>query len=162
MLRNYLKVILRILTRNKLYSFVSVSGLAVGFACCTLALLYVRHELSYDRYHADADSIYRVAVHYKFQDREGRAPYSPAALASLLKQESPQVLAAARLQVLPDERFALRYKDRSFLEHRFWWAEQDVFDVLSIPVTAGDRNTTLAPSKHGCNIREHGKEVLPG
>ena len=143
MLRNYLKVILRILTRNKLFSFVSVSGLATGFACCTLALLYVRHELSYDRYHADADSIYRVAVHGRTKDREFRWPMSAAPVASLLKQESPQVLAAARLQVLPDERFALRYKDRSFLEHRFWWAEQDVLDVFSIPVTAGDRNTTL-------------------
>ena len=143
MLRNYLKVILRILTRNKLYSFVSVSGLAAGFACCTLALLYVRHELSYDRYHQDADSIYRVAVHGRVKGREFRWPMSAAPVASLLKQESPQVLAAARLQVLPDERFALRYKERSFLEHRFFWAEQDVLDVLSIPVTAGDRNTTL-------------------
>ena len=144
MLRNYLKVILRILTRNKLYSFISVSGLAVGFACCTLLLLYVRHELSYDRYHEDVDSIYRVAVHYKFQDREGRAPYSPAALAPLLKQENPQVLAAARLKSVSDEKVALRYKDRSFLEHRFWWAEQDVFDVVSIPIISGDRNATLA------------------
>ena len=144
MLRNYLKVILRILTRNKLYSFISVSGLAVGFACCTLALLYVRHELSYDRYHADADSIYRVAVHGRVKDREFRWPISAAPLASLLKQENPQVLAAGRFQVFPDERFALRYKERSFLEHRFWWADQDVFDVLSIPITAGDRNTTLA------------------
>ena len=144
MLRNYLKVILRILTRNKLYSFVSVSGLAAGFACCTLLLLYVRHELSYDRYHEDADSIYRVAVHYKFQDREGRGPYSPAALALLLKQENPQVLAAARLESVSDEKVALRYKDRSFLEHRFWWAEQDVFDVVSIPIISGDRNATLA------------------
>ena len=144
MLRNYLKVILRILTRNKLYSFISVGGLAVGFACCTLLLLYVRHELSYDRYHEDVDSIYRVAVHYKFQDREGRMSTSPAALAPLLRQENPQVLAAARLKSVSDEKVALRYKDRSFLEHRFWWAEQDVFDVVSIPIISGDRNATLA------------------
>ena len=143
MLRNYLKVILRILTRNKLYSFISVSGLAAGFACCTLALLYVRHELSYDRYHADADSIYRVAVYWKIRDREVKLPVTAPALAPLLKQENPQVLAAARFQVFPDERFALRYKERSFLEHRFFWADQDVFDVLSIPVTAGDGNDTL-------------------
>ena len=144
MLRNYLKVILRILTRNKLYSFISVGGLAVGFACSTLLLLSVRHELSYDRYHEDVDSIYRVAVHYKFQDREGRMSTSPAALALLLKQENPQVLAAARLEFVSNENVALRYKDRSFLEHRFWWAEQDVFDVVSIPVISGDRNATLA------------------
>ena len=144
MLRNYLKVILRILTRNKLYSFINVGGLAVGFACSTLLLLYVRHELSYDRYHEDVDSIYRVAVHYKFQDREGRGSTSPAALALLLKQENPQVLAAARLEFVSDENVALRYKDRSFLEHRFWWAEQDVFDVVSIPIISGDRNATLA------------------
>ena len=65
MLRNYLKVIFRILTRNKLYSFINVSGLAVGFACCTLVLVYVRHELSYDRYHEDANSIYRVALNWE-------------------------------------------------------------------------------------------------
>jgi putative ABC transport system permease protein len=60
MLRNYLKIALRNLLKHKGYTFINVFGLAVGIACCVLILLFVRDELSYDRFHEKADRIYRV------------------------------------------------------------------------------------------------------
>ncbi|MDP6039194.1 MAG: ABC transporter permease [Candidatus Latescibacteria bacterium] len=60
MLKNYLTVAIRNLSRHKAYTFINVIGLAIGLACSTLILLYLQHEFSYDRHHANADRIYRV------------------------------------------------------------------------------------------------------
>jgi len=57
MFENYLKVAVRNLLRYKAYSFINISGLALGITCCILILMYVQHELSYDRYHENADRI---------------------------------------------------------------------------------------------------------
>ena len=62
MLRNYLKIALRNLSKRKGFTFINVTGLAVGMACCLLIALYVRHELRYDRFHERAERIYRVAT----------------------------------------------------------------------------------------------------
>ena len=62
MLRNYLKIALRNIKKHKGYSFINITGLAVGMACCTLILLYVRDELRYDRFHENADRIYRLTL----------------------------------------------------------------------------------------------------
>ena len=61
MFRNYLTIAIRNLLRQKLYSAINIFGLALGMACCILILLFVQDELSYDRYHKNADRIYRVA-----------------------------------------------------------------------------------------------------
>ncbi len=60
MLKNYLKISLRNLQRHKGYSLINIAGLAVGLACCVLMLLYIRHELSYDRHYEKAERIYRI------------------------------------------------------------------------------------------------------
>jgi len=60
MFKNYFKIAVRNLARKKAYSAITVFGLALGMACCLLILLYVRDELSYDRYHKNAGRIYRV------------------------------------------------------------------------------------------------------
>jgi hypothetical protein len=59
---NYLKVAGRKLKRQKGYSFINIAGLAVGLAACLLILVWVRDELSYDRYHEKADRIYKLAM----------------------------------------------------------------------------------------------------
>ncbi len=60
MLRNYLKIALRNLRKQKIYAFINVVGLAVGLAFCALIFLFVRHEWTYDRFHENADRIHRV------------------------------------------------------------------------------------------------------
>src|SRR5262245_37159968 len=60
-LKNYLKIALRNLLKYKGYTLINVGGLAIGIACCSLIALWVMHELSYDRFHAQAARIYRVA-----------------------------------------------------------------------------------------------------
>ena len=60
MLKNYLKIALRTLGRYRGYTSINVGGLALGMACCLLIMLYVRDELSFDRFHDKADQIYRI------------------------------------------------------------------------------------------------------
>ena len=62
MLKNYLKVALRTLRRQKGYAAINVLGLALGLACCVLILRYVLHETSYDRFHPNAERIHRVTL----------------------------------------------------------------------------------------------------
>ena len=60
MAKNYFIVALRNLGRQKGYSFINIAGLAIGIACCALIALFVREELRYDRFHENADRIYRI------------------------------------------------------------------------------------------------------
>jgi putative ABC transport system permease protein len=55
---NYFKIAIRNILRHKVYSFINIMGLAVGMACCILILLWVQDEMSYDRFHENADDIY--------------------------------------------------------------------------------------------------------
>ena len=62
MFRNYLKIAVRNLVRSKTYSIINIMGLSLGFGLCTVLLLYIHYELNYDRYHKNADQIYRVTT----------------------------------------------------------------------------------------------------
>ncbi|MDE2728375.1 MAG: ABC transporter permease, partial [Gemmatimonadota bacterium] len=72
MFRNYLTVAFRHLNRQKGYSAINVMSLALGIACALLILLYIRDELSYDRYHEKADRIYRVISEERGGDQAAR------------------------------------------------------------------------------------------
>ncbi|HSF52966.1 MAG TPA: permease prefix domain 2-containing transporter, partial [Algoriphagus sp.] len=69
MYRNYLKVSFRVFNRERMYSLINVFGLALGFTCCLLIFLFIKDELSYDKFHKDNDQIYRVASAYMRQGK---------------------------------------------------------------------------------------------
>ena len=77
MFKNYMKIALRNLLKFKVYSFINISGLAIGMACCVLILLYVQDELSYDKYHQNADRIYRFVTDYEHDDRCSQIRFRP-------------------------------------------------------------------------------------
>src|ERR1044072_5422033 len=62
MFKNYFTVALRNLSRNKIYSFINIAGLSIGLACAMLILLYVKDEISYDRFHSNVSNIYRIVT----------------------------------------------------------------------------------------------------
>ncbi len=72
MFKNYFKIALRNLRRNKIYSFINISGLSIGLACAMLILLYVKDEVSYDRFHNNVSNIYRVVTDNKDQQGNRR------------------------------------------------------------------------------------------
>lgn len=71
MFKNYLKIAIRNLTRNKIYSFINIAGLSLGLACSMLIILYVKDEVSYDRFHAGVDHIYRI-TNQSFDKKENK------------------------------------------------------------------------------------------
>ena len=92
MFKNYLKIALRNIQRHKVYSLINISGLAVGMACCILIFLYVKSELSYDRYHKDADSIFRVAQIIQKESAEFTTARVATPLIPAIRENFPEVI----------------------------------------------------------------------
>jgi len=140
MLSNYLKVAVRNLWRHKFYSLINVTGLAVGMAVCLMIVLWVRHELSYDRHHEHAAQIYRIALDGQTPEGDLKAPATQGALAPALRNEVPEVVAAARFFFSEN---LVSYEDRSFYEKRCYWTDPEVFEVFTLPFVQGDPETAL-------------------
>lgn len=140
MLTNYLKVALRSLRKQKVYSLVNVFGLAVGMASCVLILMLVWHEWSFDRFHDNADSIYRTYLEYKNPDGElnYQAMMTPTFTESLsesfpvIREASPFVASQQDLQVGED-----------FFRQRLAEVDTDFFEMFSFPLIAGDATSSL-------------------
>ena len=99
MFKNYLKIAIRNLFKQKLYSFIHIFGLSVGIACCVLIFLFVRNELFYDTFHENKDRLYRVNAARALSDGGTRvSPYVPMPFGPTLQAEYPEVEAAVRFQ----------------------------------------------------------------
>lgn len=142
MLKNYLKIAVRNLLRQKAYSLINISGLAIGMACCLFILLYVRDELSYDCHYEHADRIYRVGLDAAVSGEDIHAALTAAPLAATLVAEYPEVETATRLYKA--NRLLINHEDRKFYEEKFMWADSTVFQVLSFPLVRGDEVTALS------------------
>jgi putative ABC transport system permease protein len=142
MIKNYLKIALRNFKRHKGYSFVNIAGFAIGMACCLLILLYVRHELSYDRYHKDVESVCRIVQDIRTQTANRVfVPISPM-VAPTLKSDYPQVEYAGRSFTFTGSQL-VRRKDTFFYEDRFMYADQELFDVLTFQFIQGNSQGVL-------------------
>lgn len=142
MLWSYVKIAIRNVVRQKLYSSINILGLAVGVAACITILLYVQDELSYDRYHKKADRIYRVALSAVIGGNEFNAALSAAPVAATLLEEFPEVEAITRISYIGGYP-VIRYEDRVYSEELYTAADSTVFDVFDIPFIIGDPKTAL-------------------
>src|ERR1700712_1717961 len=97
MLKNYLKVVWRNLWKSKLYSFINITGLSVGITCCVIIFLYIQSELSYDKFNAKHQQVYRLTeVLHLPVENNARALTSPP-MAPALQANFPEVLKAVRI-----------------------------------------------------------------
>ena len=97
MFENYLKVAVRNLLRQKGYSLINVTGLAVGMACCLLIAIFVRNEWSYDTFHEKGDRIYRVALNRLYPNHTGKFAITQAPIAPTLVRDFPEVVEGTRI-----------------------------------------------------------------
>ena len=141
MLKNYFKIALRNIIRHKVYSFINILGLSIGIACTILIMLWVEDELSYDRFHKNADSLYRI-IHYKgnFQDKSAG---TPAPLGPALKDELPEIASFMRI-ASPFPRIVVKYGDKKFYENRAIFADPEIFEMFTYPFLRGDPATALS------------------
>jgi putative ABC transport system permease protein len=132
MLRNYLKTALRNLWRNKGFSAINILGLTIGIASSLLILLWVRNELSYDRFHAHADRIYRITV-----DASGfKAAVNPAGMPAGLQAAMPEVRGVLRLGHERSVLFAAGV--REFEEPGVIFADSNFLQFFSYSLKEGD------------------------
>jgi putative ABC transport system permease protein len=141
MFKNHLKIAFRTLLKHKGYSFINIAGLAIGMACCILILLWVQHELSFDRFHPNADDIYRV-----YQDVHhagGVMPFSnlPMPLAPEIESTIPEIRLASRLA---GDRVTIKYGDKIFNETGIYYTDPSFFEIFSFPLVQGDSRTALS------------------
>ncbi len=142
MFRNYLKVALRNLWKNKGYSAINIIGLAVGLATCLLILLFVWDELSYDRFHEKADRIYRVDSDIKFGGSALRIAVSSDPMGATLKRDYPQVEQYTRIYASSGAKL-LKKDDAYINEEKIAYADSTFFDVFSFPLISGNPKTAL-------------------
>lgn len=141
MIKNIIKVTFRNIFRHKVYSFINIIGLATGMACCFLILLWVANELSYDRYHKKADSIYRLCTDLKIGGTQRKAPMTSPLMATTLLEEFPEVLNAVR--ITPQSRTHVQYKDLGFYEDLVRYADSSFFQVFTHRMIQGNPQTAL-------------------
>lgn len=141
MFKHYLRITIRNFLKHKSYSFINVAGLAIGLACCFVIVLYVQHELSYDRFHTNAERIYRL-LHTPAQDPNQRSAISASAYAPHLQQEFPDIEVVRFFT--NSSRVNLKYGAEVRTVDGFYYADSSVFDVFSFPLRQGDPKTALA------------------
>ncbi len=141
MLRNYFKIAWRKLQKDKFYSLLNILGLTIGITCGLLLLLYVTDELSYDRYHANADRIYRLASRIREPDKAFGWSSTQVPLAPTLQKDYPFVENFVRF--FPYGRVLFRQGEKRFYEEDVYAADSTVFDVFSYPFVEGDPRTAL-------------------
>lgn len=142
MIKNYFKIAIRNLWRNKGYSAINIFGLAIGLATCLLITLYVTDELSYDRHFKNADRIYRINSDIRFGGGDLHMTQTSDMMGPLLKKDYPQVEQYTRLYT--NDGAKLIKKGSDYLnEARVANADSTFFDVFMLPVIKGDPKTAL-------------------
>jgi putative ABC transport system permease protein len=150
MLRNYIRIGIRTLTKHKGYTLINVFGLTVGFASVILILLYVNDEVGYDRYDDQTKNIYRI--YWQSGNPQTRTPHP---MAQALTQDFPEVEHAVSLSPiwgagLTRQTFSVRNleKDIRFDERDVLAVDSTFFDVFPLQLTKGNRNMVLrSPGK---------------
>ncbi len=136
MISNYIKIAWRNLTKQKLYSFINISGLAAGLAVCMMIMMYVAHEMSYDRFHKNADHI--VAPNITMSYASG----------PLIKQSQPTVGAYMRTLPYFNENPVVVTDPSSpakkFTEDNLLFADPGFFNFFSFKLLSGSANNVLS------------------
>jgi putative ABC transport system permease protein len=144
MLKNYIKTSLRNIKQHKGYSFINISGLATGIACCLLILLFVRDELSFEYFHANAGRIYRTIIDEYVDGKWEHNVGSPDLLGPTLQKEYPEILSFVRL-FNPNwiDKWTVSHEDKYFYEERLFFADPTIFEVFTFPLLQGNPETAL-------------------
>lgn len=142
LIKNYLKVSVRDLKRNKVFTAINLTGLIAGMTASLLILQYVIFETSFDNYHEDADRIYRV-INDRYQNGEliqhGTITY--AAIGLTMEADFPEVEASTRM--LPNGRSYITYNDEQYLSNSLLIADEHFPTFFSIDFIAGQREQSL-------------------
>lgn len=137
MIKNYLKIAIRNITRHKAFALINIAGLAIGMTCSILILLWVRNELSYDRFHANAGQLYRVVCGL------GDFEYAvnPYPMTQEVQAKVPGIKNITRL--MPIEPTVFEIGDHKFEETKGLYVDSSFLQSFSFQLVSGDRTNAL-------------------
>lgn len=146
MVKNYFKITCRNFLKQKVYSTINISGLAIGLACSLLIYLYVLDELSYDTMHSKSDRIYRIPEIFEKDGVGERSASNPFALGPAIANEYPHLIdKTVRFFNFQAPVLALKNTEnnREFNEQRLFLVDSTLFDVFDYELTIGNKETAL-------------------
>jgi putative ABC transport system permease protein len=144
MIKNYFLIAFRSLRKHLSYSVINVFGLSVGLATCILLVTWIKHELSYDKFHEKTDRIYRGCLEYSFGGQTSKTPVSPTALLPAMQKNFAEVETGVRLyHASAYNAFILRHDDKLFQERGFTYADSTFFQVFSFSLLKGNPDRAL-------------------
>jgi putative ABC transport system permease protein len=141
MIKNYLTTAFRIMLRQKSYSAINIIGLSLGIAASLLIILYVVDEVSYDKFHRDADRAYRLSFAGRLEGNDFKGATSPAPVAPAIQAEIPEIEETVRFGLW--RTMPISFEDKAFTEKYFLVADSNFFKFFSFPVIHGDPSTAL-------------------
>jgi len=141
MFSNYFKVAIRNILRQKGYSLINIFGLAIGLTCALLILLWVQDELSYDRFHENAENIYRVEQDQNYSGRLYHVNVTQWPAAPAWKDGIPEVLQATRIGRTGGQSY--RNGDIAFIEQDVRAVDPDFFSMFDFPFKYGNPENAL-------------------
>jgi putative ABC transport system permease protein len=144
MLKNYIKIAIRNMFRNRLYSLINLFGLALGLAACLTIWLWVQDELSYDRFHTNAERIYRVERRVDFRDLHGQSPTTAGAYGPALVRDYPEIMHYARLH---KNELSIKDQKNVFHKQQLIVADNSIFEIFDFHLERGDPKTALTQPK---------------
>lgn len=143
MFKNYLKIAFRNIIRHKGYSFINISGLAIGLVVCILIILWVYDEMSVDRFHEHRDDLYLVGLNVPHEGEIHKITGSPPRLGPALKDEYPEISNSTRTDA-GGVSLLLRFRDKTFNENSVKAADPSFLKMFSFPLIKGDPDRALA------------------
>lgn len=146
MFKNYIKIALRSLLKNKVYSLINILGLAIGLATSLLILIYVFNEWSYDKFHTNSDQIFRVVQTLESEDKKEEQASTPFLLGPNIKSEFPDLIEnTVRFYNLQEKKHTFRNKEKgsSFKETNFYFVDSTFFKVFTSKLIKGNPNEVL-------------------
>ncbi len=143
MLKNYIKIAIRNLTKHKVYSVINIFGLAVGIACCVLIGLYVQNEWSYDEFHSNSDRLYRTWVHEDYGNNEIYFnSVTPIVLKPTLQENIPEVESVSRFHNFNN--LVKKPDDSEAQSETLSMVDPSFFSMFDFPLLKGNTETVFS------------------
>jgi putative ABC transport system permease protein len=159
MLQYNLKSTLRNLLKFRIYYIINIFGLSVGMACVLLIYLWVQDELSFDRFHDDAENIYRIAqTQYFTGEEKTEADVTQLGMAKYVKENIPGVVHSARYTRWTLD-FLIQYNDQNFLE-KVHMIDPEFLEIFSFPLIEGNRKNVLTDPHSMVLTREMADKIF--
>jgi putative ABC transport system permease protein len=141
MFKNYFQIAWRNIRKNKLFSVINIFGLSLGIATCFILMLYVRDELSYDRFTKKADDIVRVIFQADINGGKINESVVMPPVAQTMKKDFPEVEDATRLKAYGAAK--ITYKDKVFKDDQLAFVDPNFFTIFTLPMLEGNVKTAL-------------------